>query len=237
MAEIKQVATRIEPVTVYREGISVWEEQFPVVVYEDGELALEMETALKVEERHKHYVELARRDELPEPTARVERAAEAPPSGPPRVIETRMEPMPVHKEGDHVWEEEFPAVVYNDGHVTFDIAVSHEIDARRAHYAELAERGELPEPTGHARPNPPAPKAPCVVGTRTQSVPVYQEGNRLWQEDFPVVVFDDGEIGLEDANVREWEARYKHYLELAERGELPEPSETLPADSNEAAGG
>ena len=234
---MKQFATRIQAVPVYREGDREWSEQFPVTVYEDGEGALSSEAALRWEARHKHYVELARRDELPEPTARVERAAEAPPSGPPRVIETRMEPMPVHKEGDHVWEEEFPAVVYNDGHVTFDIAVSHEIDARRAHYAELAERGELPEPTGHARPKPPAPKAPCVVGTRTQSVPVYQEGNRLWQEDFPVVVYDDGEIGLEDANVREWEARYEHYLELAKRGELPKADGEREKDSNEAAGG
>ena len=142
-----------QPLPVYVDGDRVWREVFPVIVAEDGERLVSFETAAQMEAREKHYRELARRDELPEPTARVEREAEAPPSGPPRVIETRMEPMPVHKEGDHVWEEEFPAVVYNDGHVTFDIAVSHEIDARRAHYAELAERGELPEPTGRARPN------------------------------------------------------------------------------------
>ncbi len=234
---MKQIATQIQAVPVYRDGDREWSEQFPVSVYEDGEGALSSEAALRWEARHKHYRDLAERGELPEPTARVEREAEAPPSGPPRVIERRIEQMTVHEEGDHVWEEEFPAVVYDDGHVTFDIAVSHEIDARRAHYAELAERGELPEPTGRARPTPPAPKAPCVVGTRTQSVPVYQEGNRLWQEDFPVVVFDDGEIGLEDANVREWEARHRHYLELAKRGELPEPSETSEKGSHEAAGG
>ena len=226
-----------QPLPVYVDGDRVWREVFPVIVAEDGERLVSFETAAQVEERHKHYRELARRGELPEPTARVEREAEAPPSGPPRVIERRIEQMTVHEEGDHVWEEEFPAVVYNDGHVTFDIAVSHEIDARRAHYAELAERGELPEPTGRARPNPPAPKAPCVVGTRTQSVPVYQEGNRLWQEDFPVVVFDDGEIGLEDANVREWEARHKHYLELAKRGELPRADGEPGKGSHEAAGG
>ena len=150
---MKQIATQIQAVPVYRDGDREWSEQFPVSVYEDGEGALSSEAALRWEARHKHYRDLAERGELPEPTARVEREAEAPPSGPPRVIETRMEPMPVHKEGDHVWEEEFPAVVYNDGHVTFDIAVSHEIDARRAHYAELAERGELPAPTGRARPN------------------------------------------------------------------------------------
>ena len=226
-----------QPLPVYVDGDRVWREVFPVIVAEDGERLVSFETATQMEAREKHYRELARRDELPEPTARVEREAEAPPSGPPRVIERRMEPMTVHEEGDHVWEEEFPAVVYNDGHVTFDIAVSHEIDARRAHYAELAERGELPEPTGRARPNPPAPKAPCVVGTRTQSVPVYQEGNRLWQEDFPVVVFDDGEIGLEDANVREWEARHRHYIELAKRGELPRADGEPEKGSHEAAGG
>ena len=226
-----------QPIPVYVDGDRVWREVFPVIVAEDGERLVSFETAAQMEAREKHYRELARRDELPEPTARVEREAEAPPSGPPRVIERRIEQMTVHEEGDHVWEEEFPAVVYNDGHVTFDIAVSHEIDARRAHYAELAERGELPEPTGRARPTPPAPKAPCVVGTRTQSVPVYQEGNRLWQEDFPVVVFDDGEIGLEDANVREWEARHRHYLELAKRGELPRADGEPEKGSHEAAGG
>ena len=234
---MKQFATRIQAVPVYREGDREWSEQFPVTVYEDGEGALSSEAALRWEARHKHYLNLAERGELPEPTARVEREAEAPPSGPPRVIGTRMKPVPVYEEGDRLWEEEFPATVYDDGYFGFAPTTVHEIEARRAHYAELAERGELPEPTGRARPTPPAPKAPCVVGTRTQSVPVYQEGNRLWQEDFPVVVYDDGEIGLEDANVREWEARYEHYLELAKRGKLPEPSETLPADSHEAAGG
>ena len=225
-----------QPLPVYVDGDRVWREVFPVIVAEDGERLVSFETAAQMEAREKHYRELARRDELPEPTARVEREAEAPPSGPPRVIERRIEQVTVHEEGDHVWEEEFPAVVYDDGHVTFDIAIAHEIEARRAHYAELAERGELPESTGHARPNPPALKAPCVVGTRTQSVPVYQEGNRLWQEDFPVVVFDDGEIGLEDANVREWEARHRHYLELAKRGELPRADGEPEKGSHEAAG-
>ena len=237
MAEIKQIATRIAPVTVYREGTSVWEEQFPVVVYADGEMALAGETALKVEERQKHYLNLAERGELPEPTARVERAAEAPPSGPPRVIGTRMKPVPVYEEGDRLWEEEFPATVYDDGYFGFDPAQVHQIEERRAHYAELADGGELPEPTGHARPDPPAPKAPYVIATRTQSVPVYQEGNRLWQEEFPVLVYDDGEIGLEDAIIPKWEERHQYYLELAERGELPEPSETSEKGSHEAAGG
>ena len=233
---MKQIATRIQAVPVYRDGDREWSEQFPVSVYEDGEGALSGEAALRWDERHKHYRTLAERGELPEPTARVQ-PPPVPPRGPPRVIETRPEPMPVHRENDSIWEEEFPAVVYDDGHVTFDIAIAHQIDARRAHYAELAERGNLPEPTGRAHPAPPAPKAPCVVGTRTQSVPVYQEGSRLWLEEFPVVVYDDGEIGLEDAIVHKWEARQKYYLELAERGELPEPTETREKDSHEAAGG
>ena len=234
---MKQIATRIQAVPVYRDGDREWSEQFPVTVYEDGEGALSSETALRWEIRHKHYLNLAERGELPEPTARVERAAEAPPSGPPRVIETRIESVTVYEEGDRLWEEEFPAVVYDDGHVTFEIATVHEVEERRAHYAELADGGELPEPTGHARPDPPAPKAPYVIATRTQSVPVYQEGNRLWQEEFPVLVYDDGEIGLEDAIIPKWEERHQYYLELAERGELPEPSETSEKGSHEAAGG
>ena len=234
---MKQIATQIQAVPVYRDGDREWSEQFPVSVYEDGEGALSSEAALRWEARHKHYRDLAERGELPEPTARVEREAEAPPSGPPRVIGTRMKPVPVYEEGDRLWEEEFPATVYDDGYFGFDPAQVHQIEERRAHYLELADGEELPEPTGHARPNPPAPKAPCVVGTRTQSVPVYQEGNRLWQEDFPVVVYDDGEIGLEDAIIPKWEERQKHYLELAERGELPEPSETSEKGSHEAAGG
>lgn len=237
MVEIKEFATRVEPLTVYREGVSVWDEPFPVTVYEDGEVALTGKTALALEERHKHYRELAERGELPEPTARLEREPELPPPGPPRVIETRLEPVTVHEAGEQVWEEEFPAVVYSDGHVTFEIAIAHKIEARRAHYGELAERGELPEPAGRSRPVPQAPKAPCVVATRTQPVPIYQEGARLWQEEFPVVVYDNGEIALEDAVLRTWEARQKYYLKLAKAGKLPEPSETGARGSHEAVGG
>lgn len=233
---MKQIATRIQAMPVYRDGDREWSEQFPVSVYEDGEGALSMETALLWETRHKHYLELARRGELPEPTAYAPRNDDDAPSGPPRVIETRIERVTVHEEGDHVWEEQFPAVVYSDGHVTFDIAIAHKIEARRARYAELAERGELPKPTGHARPKPPPPQAPCVVGTRTQPVPVYQEGDRLWEEAFPVVVYEDGAVALEAEALPAWEARNAHYRDLAERGELPEPSGTAPADSHEAAG-
>ena len=221
---------------VYEERDHVWREVFPVIIAEDGEQVLSFDTAVKMEERNKHYRKLAERGELPEPTARVQPPPESRP-WPPRVIETRTESVTVHEEGGHVWEEEFPAVVYSDGHVTFEIAIAHEIEARRAHYAELAARGGLPEPTGHSKPKPPAPKAPCVVATRTQAVPVYQEGNRLWQEDFPVVVYDNGEVALEDAVLRTWEKRQKHYLRLAERGELPEPAETSAKGSHEAAGG
>ena len=225
-----------EPLPVHRDGDCVWREVFPVIIAEDGERLLSHQTALYLETRHKHYLELARRGKLPEPTAYAPRNDDDAPSGPPRVIETRIESVTVHEDGAHVWEEQFPAVVYSDGHVTFDIAIAHEIEARRARYAELAERGELPEPTGRARPKPPPPKAPCVVGTRTQPVPVYQEGDRLWEEAFPVVVYEDGEVALETEALPAWEARNAHYRDLAERGELPEPSGTAPADSHEAAG-
>ena len=225
-----------QALSVYEEQDRVWREVFPVIIAEDGEQVLSFDTALKMEERNKHYRQLAERGELPEPTARVQPPPEPRP-WPPRVIETRPESVAVHEEGGHVWEEEFPAIVYSDGHVTFEIAIAHEIEARRAHYAELAGRGDLPEPTGRARPRPEAPKAPCVVATRTQAVPVYQEGNRLWQEDFPVVVYDNGEVALEDAVLLTWEARQKHYLKLAKEGKLPEPSETGAKGSHEAAGG
>ena len=207
MAEIKQIATRIAPVTVYREGTSVWEEQFPVVVYADGEMALAGETALKVEERQKHYLNLAERGELPEPTARVERAAEAPPSGPPRVIGTRMKPVPVYEEGDRLWEEEFPATVYDDGYFGFDPAQVHHIEERRAHYLGACRPGVT-------SPNRPVTCAPEPTGAegalrhrdlaRSPS-PSTRRATDSGRRSSPYVVYDDGEIGLEDAIIREWE--------------------------------
>lgn len=57
-----------EQLRVYGEGESVWREEFPVIVAEDGEHLLSHETALKLEERQKYYLKLAERGELPEPS-------------------------------------------------------------------------------------------------------------------------------------------------------------------------
>lgn len=58
----------IAPIAVYRSGDRVIEEQFPVVIADDGEMVVSVEVALRVEERQKHYLALAERGELPEPT-------------------------------------------------------------------------------------------------------------------------------------------------------------------------
>ena len=69
-----------------------------------------------------------------------------------------------------------------------------------------------------------------------QQLRVYREGDRVWREEFPVIIAEDGELLLSTETALHLERRMKHFLKLAERGELPEPSETLPADSHEAAG-
>ena len=63
----EQVIT--QQLRVYRDGDSVWREEFPVIVANDGEHLLSHETALKLEERQKHYLKLAKEGKLPEPTA------------------------------------------------------------------------------------------------------------------------------------------------------------------------
>jgi hypothetical protein len=72
------------------------------------------------------------------------------------------------------------------------------------------------------------------VATRVEPVPVYRDGDREWSEQFAVIVYDNGEVALPPESVRKWEIRRQHYLDLAERGELPEPSDK---GSHEAAGG
>ena len=71
----------------------------------------------------------------------------------------------------------------------------------------------------------------------TQQLRVYGQGESIWREEFPVIVAEDGEHLLSHETALELEARQKYYLELAERGELPEPSEAAGKDSHEAAGG
>ena len=70
----------------------------------------------------------------------------------------------------------------------------------------------------------------------TKMIRVYRDGDRLIEEEFPVVIADDGEIVVEAAVALRVEARQKHYLALAERGELPEPTEPTGKGSHEAAG-
>ncbi len=71
----------------------------------------------------------------------------------------------------------------------------------------------------------------------TKMIRVYRDDDRLIEEEFPVVIADDGEIVVEAKVALQVEKRQKHYLKLAKEGKLPEPSETLAKGSHEAAGG
>lgn len=71
----------------------------------------------------------------------------------------------------------------------------------------------------------------------TQKLRVYRDGESVWREEFPVIVAEDGEHLLSHETALELEARQKHFLELARRGELPEPTESPGKGSHEAAGG
>ncbi len=72
---MKQVASRNQAVPVYRDGDREWSETFSVIVYEDGDVALPPESVRKWEERHKHYLALAKAGKLPEPTETREKGA------------------------------------------------------------------------------------------------------------------------------------------------------------------
>lgn len=71
----------------------------------------------------------------------------------------------------------------------------------------------------------------------TGRIAVYRDGDHVIEEEFPLVIADDGEIVVEAKVALKVEERQKHYLKLAERGELPEPPETVSKGSHEAAGG
>lgn len=71
----------------------------------------------------------------------------------------------------------------------------------------------------------------------TGPIAVYRDGDHVIEEEFPLVIADDGEIVVEAKVALKVEARQKHYLKLAKEGRLPEPSETVPKGSHEAAGG
>lgn len=71
----------------------------------------------------------------------------------------------------------------------------------------------------------------------TERLRVYREGESIWREEFPVIVAEDGEHLLSHDTALKLEERQKHYLKLAKEGRLPEPSETVPRGSHEAAGG
>ena len=70
----------------------------------------------------------------------------------------------------------------------------------------------------------------------TGPIAVYRDGDHVIEEEFPLVIADDGEIVVEAKVALKVEERQKYYLKLAERGELPEPSESGKG-SHEAAGG
>lgn len=140
MAEVEQVGERIERIPVYREGDRLWEEEFPVIVYSDGEVSLSGEAAGKWDERHRHYLELAQRGELPAYTALEE-------GGDPANVSARKS-LVVYREGDRVWRDEFEVVVTPDGEERIPAHVARELERRSEEYRELSRRGLLPEPGG-----------------------------------------------------------------------------------------
>ena len=152
-------------------------------------------------------------------------------------IGERTEPLVVYREGDRVWEEEFPVTVYEDGETAVSIDVAQRWEKRHQHYLDLAGSGALPQPTSIS---PEDEDGDGVTWNLDEPVLrpliVYHEGERYWMEDFPVYLASDGDFLPSEATMDQWEERHRHYRELAERGELPEPSGTAPADSHEAAG-
>lgn len=154
-------------------------------------------------------------------------------------IGTRVEPLTVFRDGDLVWEEDFSVVVYEDGEVGLSAEAMDEWEERHQHYLKLAESGLLPEPTAVSpkRQHPRGEPATAWTDSVLKPLVVYRAGNQVWREEFLVTVDEDGEVLLSHLTALELEARQKHYRKLAERGELPEPSETSGKGSHEAAGG
>ena len=152
-------------------------------------------------------------------------------------IDERAEPLVVYRDGDRVWREEFPVIIAEDGELLLSTETALQLERRMKHFLKLADRGELPEPSGMA---PEDEDGDGVTWNLDEPVLrpliVYHEGERYWMEDFPVYLASDGDFLPSEATMDQWEERHRHYRELAERGELPEPSKTLPADSHEAAG-
>ncbi len=138
MVEIKQVGERIESITVYRDGDRLWQEDFPVIVYSDGETAMSVETTRRWEARHRHYLELADRGELPQYTALEE-------GGDPANV-SAVRSLVVYREGDRVWRDEFDIVVTPAGEERIPARVTRELEQRREVYRELSRQGLLPEP-------------------------------------------------------------------------------------------
>ena len=147
MVEIRQVGKRVEPLTVFRDGDRVWEEDFLVSVYEDGEIALSIETMDQWEERHQHYLKLAESGLLPEPTAISPERQH--PRGEPATAWTDsvLKPLVVYRAGNQIWREEFLVTVDEDGEVLLSHLTSLELKARQKHYLKLAKEGKLPEPS------------------------------------------------------------------------------------------
>ncbi len=144
MAVIKQVGERIERIAVYRDGDRLWEEEFPVIVYEDGETALSGTTADAWEERHQHYLELAERGELPEYTTLEE-------GGDPANVSV-VKSLVVYREGDRIWRDEFSIVVTPDGEERIPAHVTRELEQRWRDYRAMSRQGLLPEPDEASAP-------------------------------------------------------------------------------------
>lgn len=145
--------------------------------------------------------------------------------------EHRKELLTVYRDGDRLWEEEFPVIEEDDGEVVLTLETTRRWEARHQHYLELAERGELPEYTALEEGGDPA----NVSAVR--SLVVYREGDRVWRDEFDIIVTPDGEERIPPRVTRELEERREAYRELSRLGLLPEPDATPASASHDAAGG
>lgn len=148
-----------------------------------------------------------------------------------RQVDERIESIPVYRDGDRLWEEDFPVIVYSDGETAMTVETTEKWEARHRHYLELAEKGELPEYTALEEGGDPA----NVSAVR--SLVVYREGDRVWCDDFDIIVTPDGEERIPGRVTRELERRREEYRELSRLGLLPEPDATPAPASHDAAGG
>lgn len=144
--------------------------------------------------------------------------------------EHRNELLAVYRDGDRLWEEEFPVIEEDNGEVVLTLEATRRWEERHRHYLDLADRGELPEYTTLEEGGDPANVSVL------KSLVVYREGDRVWRDEFDIIVTPDGEERVPPHVARQLEQRQRDYLALSRRGLLPEPDEAPAPDAHEAAG-